>query len=200
MANHPLFLLHFYQHLDQCMIQVHQLENEGLWYDCITFHGHSCPGLAIGFRVVELAAHTLDFRLEKVLDEELVCIAENDSCAVDAIQSLLSCTVGKGNLILRPYGKQAYTFFNRKNGDGVRIVVRPFERVADREVMISQILSSTLEDLMEIKTPLEALPGEARMFDSVLCDSCGEQCREDKIRLQEGRRLCLTCHRPYDRG
>lgn len=24
--------------------------NEALWNRCVAFHGHSCPGLAIGFR------------------------------------------------------------------------------------------------------------------------------------------------------
>jgi formylmethanofuran dehydrogenase subunit E len=32
-------------------------------------------------------------------DEELVCIAENKSCSVDSVQSLLGCTAGEGNLL-----------------------------------------------------------------------------------------------------
>lgn len=40
------------------------------------------------------------------IDEEMVAIVENDSCAVDAIQVLTGCTLGKGNLIFRDYGKQ----------------------------------------------------------------------------------------------
>jgi hypothetical protein len=41
---------------------------------------------------------------------------ENDSCAVDAVQVMTGCTFGKGNLIFRDYGKQAYTFMSRATG------------------------------------------------------------------------------------
>lgn len=60
----------------------------------VEFHGHLCPGLAIGYRVAKY------FRLHhpRSEDEELVCIAENNSCSVDAVQELLGCTYGKGNL------------------------------------------------------------------------------------------------------
>ncbi|MCI5189229.1 MAG: hypothetical protein D3905_05405, partial [Candidatus Electrothrix sp. AS4_5] len=30
-------------------------------------------------------------------DEEIVCVTENDSCSVDAIQVLTGCSIGKGN-------------------------------------------------------------------------------------------------------
>ena len=62
---------------------------------CIEFHGHTCPGLAIGFR----AARTLMERLgvKKAPDEELVAIVETDACGADAIQVMTGCTFGKGN-------------------------------------------------------------------------------------------------------
>ena len=48
---------------------------------CIEFHGHTCPGLAIGFQ----AARTLMERLgvKKAPDEELVAIVETDACGAD---------------------------------------------------------------------------------------------------------------------
>ena len=76
----------------------------------IEFHGHSCPGLAIGYRVAELAANRFK---DKSIDEELVAVAENRSCAVDAIQAINGCTCGKGNLIIKEYGKHVYTYFKR---------------------------------------------------------------------------------------
>ena len=54
-------------------------------------------------------------------DEELVCIAENNSCSVDAVQELLGCTFGKGNLIYKDNGKQVFTFFSRSDGRAMRI-------------------------------------------------------------------------------
>jgi hypothetical protein len=46
------------------------------------FHGHWCPGLAIGVRAAELALEEVG----KADDEDIVAIVETDMCAVDAIQ------------------------------------------------------------------------------------------------------------------
>ncbi|MCL4536163.1 MAG: formylmethanofuran dehydrogenase subunit E family protein, partial [Nitrospirae bacterium] len=63
--------------------------------DVVKFHGHSCPGLALGYRVGVAAVKELN--MENISeDEEVVAIVENDSCAVDAIQVLTGCTFGKG--------------------------------------------------------------------------------------------------------
>ena len=49
------------------------------------FHGHICPGLAIGYRVSAYIREHYD----GAHDEELVAIVENDSCSIDAIQYML---------------------------------------------------------------------------------------------------------------
>ena len=54
-----------------------------------------------------------------------MCIAETDACGVDAIQALLSCTVGKGNLIFNLQGKNAFSFYRRSDGKSFRLVLRP---------------------------------------------------------------------------
>ena len=58
----------------------------------VEFHGHLCPGLAIGYRVAKYIRE----HYPRSEDEELVCIAENRSCSVDAVQEILGCTAGKG--------------------------------------------------------------------------------------------------------
>ncbi len=88
----------------------------------VDFHGHLCPGLLIGFRAALLGLKTLDGKRSE--DEELVAIVENDSCAVDGIQSVTGCTFGKGNLIFRDYGKQVFTLADRSNGRGIRLSFR----------------------------------------------------------------------------
>ena len=85
------------------------------WEDCAQFHGHKCPGLAIGYRAAVLAMEKLGLS-EGSQDEELVCISENDACGVDAIQVITGCTAGKGNLIFHMTGKEAYSFYCRKSG------------------------------------------------------------------------------------
>jgi len=89
--------------------------------DVVVFHGHSCPGLALGYRAAMAALEELSLKHSE--DEEIVCIVENDSCAVDAVQVITGCTFGKGNLIFKDYGKQVYTFIDRKAGRAIRISV-----------------------------------------------------------------------------
>jgi formylmethanofuran dehydrogenase subunit E len=84
------------------------------------FHGHWCPGLAVGVRAAELAMKEFG----KEPDEEIVAVVETDLCAVDAIQFLTGCTLGKGNLIYRDYGKNAFTFYRRRDGKAIRLVAR----------------------------------------------------------------------------
>ena len=97
--------------------------------DVVAFHGHACPGLALGYRVSQRALK--EFR-NRAGDEELVAIVENNSCAIDAVQVMTGCTFGKGNLIFRDFGKQVYTFIRRPSGKGIRIAVI-WERPAESE-------------------------------------------------------------------
>lgn len=68
------------------------------WEKAVEFHGHTCPGLTIGYRVAEIAMGELE--TIRSVDEELIAIVENDACGVDAIQVLTGCSLGKGNLII----------------------------------------------------------------------------------------------------
>src|SRR4030043_344956 len=88
--------------------------------EIIRFHGHACPGLAIGYRMARAAMEALG--ASRSADEEIVAIVENDACGVDALQYLTGCTFGKGNLIFKDYGKHVYTIYNRKTKKGVRVV------------------------------------------------------------------------------
>ena len=60
----------------------------------LDFHGHLCPGLLIGYRAAAAASRALEVGASE--DEELVLISENDSCSVDAFQSMLSPLSGRG--------------------------------------------------------------------------------------------------------
>ena len=53
--------------------------------ECVRFHGHICPGLAIGYAAVKAGSRLLGLSAAK--DEEILALVENDSCAVDAVQS-----------------------------------------------------------------------------------------------------------------
>ena len=102
-------------------------KEQELWEKAIDFHGHVCPGLAIGYRAALYAAELLHLTFSK--DEETVCISENDACGCDAIQSVLGCSIGKGNLLFHMTGKQAFSFYNRKTGESVRLLLQKPEAI-----------------------------------------------------------------------
>ena len=101
------------------------------WKDCAAFHGHECGGLTIGYKASLYAIELLN--LEFSDDEQVVCISENDACGIDAVQVMLGCSVGKGNLLFHMRGKQAFSFYNRKNGKSVRLVLKPKPEGMTRE-------------------------------------------------------------------
>ncbi|KYO68644.1 FmdE family protein [Thermovenabulum gondwanense] len=172
--------------------------NKELWQKCVDFHGHECPGLAIGIRASEAAIKKLNLTFSK--DEEVVCITENDACGVDAVQVITGCTVGKGNLIFRNTGKQAFTFFRRDTKEGIRIVLKPTDKEMTREEKMKYLLNAPLEDIFEFKKPHYDIPGKAKIFRSVKCENCGEMAAENKIRLMEGKKVCMDCYEDYCRG
>ena len=93
------------------------------WEKCVAFHGHQCGGMAIGYQAALYAMDLLDIAFAD--NEQVVCIAENDACGVDAIQVLLGCSIGKGNLLFHMTGKQAFSFYDRSTGKSVRLVLKP---------------------------------------------------------------------------
>jgi len=157
----------------------------------IQFHGHFCPGLAIGIRASELALHEIG---PHATDEEVVAIVETDMCGVDAIQFMTGCTFGKGNLIHLDYGKNAFTFIRRSDGKAIRLVTKPQSWGESSPEQRGQIiLDLPLETLFEVQTVEPLIPAKARVRESIQCEACGEMVMETRIRLMDGRKLCIPC-------
>jgi formylmethanofuran dehydrogenase subunit E len=189
----------------------------------VAFHGHVCPGLAMGIQAARYALAELGERAE---DEEIVAVVETDMCGVDAIQVLLGATFGKGNLVHRDWGKSAFTFFSRSDGRGFRLSTRPdawgrdpeddelFTNVrsgeateeeaarlrALRAARTRRLLNSPPEDLFDIRPVDDPPPRKARIYGSVECGNCGESTMETRIRLFGGRELCPPCFEAADAG
>ena len=155
--------------------------------EVIRFHGHVCGGLAIGYRAAQAAIAELG--VERAEDEELVAIVENDSCAVDAIQVLTGCTMGKGNLQLRDYGKMVMTLFRRDEHRGVRVS----RKAGTRGLTPEELLDMSAEDLFELSEADIPLPPPARIRDSEPCEMCGEPTMVTRLRQTEKGLLCVPC-------
>ena len=167
------------------------------WERCVAFHGHECGGLTIGWKAAEYAIKLLDLDFSD--DEQVVCIAENDACGIDAIQVLLGCSVGKGNLLFHMRGKSAYSFYNRKTGKSVRLVMKPKPAGMTKEESFAYYQACRPEEMFQVKETTIRLPEPARIFDSYTCDCCGETAGANWIRLAGGKKLCLDCYENYDR-
>ena len=164
---------------------------------CAAFHGHVCGGLTIGYKAAQYAIRLLNLTFSD--DEEVVCIAENDACGVDAIQVILGCSIGKGNLLFHMRGKQAFSVYNRKTGKAVRLVLKPKPEGLRKEDSLQYYQSREPEELFDVKPVALALPEKARLFDSYRCDCCGEVTGTNWIRLAGEKKLCLDCYESYDR-
>ena len=167
------------------------------WHDCVAFHGHECGGLTIGYKASLYAAQLLN--LEFSDDEQVVCITENDACGVDAIQVMLGCSIGKGNLLFHMRGKQAFSFYNRKTGKTVRLVLKAKPEGMSKAESFAYYQSCKPEEMFEIKETTITIPEKARLFDSYTCDCCGEVTGANWIRFAGEKKLCLDCYESYDR-
>lgn len=173
------------------------MDEKGYWEKAAAFHGHVCPGLAIGYQAARYAIELLELSFSE--DEGVVCVSENDACGVDAIQAILGCSVGKGNLLFHMTGKQAYSFYCRKTGRSVRLVLRERPQGMTREESLRYIRDREPRELFDVKETKIPLPQSARIFESYRCECCGEMTGAHWIRIQGGKRLCVDCAGRYDR-
>jgi formylmethanofuran dehydrogenase subunit E len=190
---------------------------EPAFQESIRLHGHACIGLAVGYAAARVALERL--AIARAEDEELVAIVECDACGVDAIQSVLGCTLGKGNLIYRDHGKNVFTVIDRRKNQGVRIALTAdlFNRTSEQEALMMKVFGGKADDgerqafWAEQKKKIEdfladpaerwfridrvrpKVPERARLFSSLICEQCGEQVMEPRVRLREGKKVCIPC-------
>jgi len=187
--------------------------------DAVLFHGHRCPGLALGYRAAVIGLEALG--ADPSGDEEIVAVVENDACGVDGLQVRAGCTFGKGNLVFLDHGKHVYTFYDRRTGRGVRVVSRPEFSTAridpefgalrrrvhsgeadeaeraeyDRRLraVCEAILGLPADDLFTVGPATAPVPPEAQIHASETCEACGESIAAHRVRVVDGRRLCIPC-------
>ena len=184
---------------------------------CVAFHGHICPGLVYGYLVAKEAMKLMN--LERATDEEIVAICDNDSCAVDALQVLLGTSTGKGNLIIRDFGKNAYTVLSRSGRKSYRFVRKvryeyqgkeksTFDRLdaaiakgmaseGDRRYMkllkVEDLLGRYFDEIFTTtEIPFDE-PLYAPLERSEPCAMCGEMTMASKMVVVNDGRVCIPC-------
>ncbi|WP_455552550.1 FmdE family protein [Desulfovibrio sp.] len=186
----------------------------------VAFHGHWCASVSSGIRVALWVRENMGSA-----EDGLLAISEGETCAVDAIQVLLGCTLGKGNLLCRDVGKTAFIFVRRSDGKKVRIVEKvrddettrrmavikkeltaqnlsewirtklEIEMVRLRRKEMDHILSAPFEDLFRMSEPEGELPQPVRRLPVLVCPACGEEVLMARAVDMDGRRLCADCAR-----
>ncbi len=187
----------------------------------LEFHGHMCPGVAIGYRLAKAALAALGYSHPD--EGDLVTIAESDRCTVDPFQIILGCTLGKGKLYINSTGKQAFSVGCRTSGKAVRVIQLPYNysaesddltrrvmagRVTDeeyrqyktaRESRIQEILTMPAAELLKVESVSLSLPEKETIHNSPCCAFCGEQVMEPWTRLRAGKIACIRCATPVVR-
>jgi len=198
-------------------VKPNQVLEEENFKRCVDFHGHICPGLAIGYRAAQAGLRWLEE--SRAGDEELIAVVETDACGADAIQVITGCTLGKGNLFHRDLGKQAFTLTGRKSGQGVRVALKPgvlelsdrhrqlMDRIRAGTALAEErrefqglhletsrdILEKPMEDLFTIQKINLQVPPKAKIEPSGICSRCGEPVMASRLEEKEGVFLCRDC-------
>lgn len=173
----------------------------------VAFHGHHCPGLTIGMRAGEWCRNELG----RGGDEEIVAVTETDMCGVDAVMFLTGCTLGKGNLVYRDYGKVAFSFYRRRDERAMRLLLNRSltsdlrQKQADldkediagrqtlRQAMIERMMDAKMEEMFHFLPVQEPVPQFARLHRSLPCEICGEEVMETRLQAFHGKQVCIPC-------
>ncbi|WP_300671875.1 FmdE family protein [Desulfoluna sp.] len=184
---------------------------------CVDFHGHLCPGLALG--IVAARAGLSELGVSRAGDEEVVSCVETNACCADAVQVLSGSTFGKGNFIFKDVGKIAVTFISREQDTAVRLCLKPDtvslsaphqalmgkvmkEAASEEEIAefwrlhhqrAEEILSTPWNTLFSMNAVSPSMPPKAKIEPSFLCDQCGEPVMASRLQQIGSKAVCSTC-------
>ncbi|MDY6985567.1 MAG: FmdE family protein [Candidatus Thermoplasmatota archaeon] len=177
-------------------------------------HGHFCPMLSLGVKAGAYAMNELGG--ENPGMEEIIAIVETNNCFSDGIQFVTGCTFGNNALIYRDFGKTAVTLAKR-SGDGIRISVKPgafmdpetedlFQKVVVRregsreetEKLMKGFENAAFslldrDELFLCERVKIDIPEYAPIFESEVCEECGESVMSTRMVKKDGRKLCIPC-------
>jgi len=186
----------------------------------LIIHGHLCGAMPLGFRAGALALKALGAQREPNMEK--VALVETGSfhaagCFADGVQLATGCTFGKGLIKKLDYGKWAVTIAIKKGGRAVRVSVKreAVEAMFAGKFMAERIKGvppaevnpdSILEPFKKvISCPEEELLKASEIFTYNFsktpkpsfnigkCEFCGEMIAENKLRVKDDKKVCLSC-------
>lgn len=177
------------------------------WEKVIEFHGHTCPDIALGFRVSQIASRELGVRPS--LSSELMVTAETLSCALDALQVLNQTTLGRGNLILNERGKQVYYFQYSGSNEVVKVAINA--EILKQVSSVAQVDNPRAKQNKTLEAIQYILGCEENSFCTVskqsgnlskeippaswsICSVCGEAVKSEFAILKEEQVFCPDCN------
>lgn len=120
--------------------------NNLLWEEADKFHGHECPGLAIGIRACEAIISKMNI---KPKEDKIICITENNTCPVDGIKYVFGCDYDKKNLFYKESDELVFNIFKTSNNDSLRIIYKGKNDTDSKDGYMKYILNAEIDELFD---------------------------------------------------
>ena len=186
----------------------------------LVVHGHLCGAMPLGFRAGRLALKTLNAEREPNMSKVALVetgVAHAAGCFADGVQLATGCTFGKNLEKKLDYGKWAVTIAIRKDGRAVRVRVK---NEAVQAMFDGKFMDHRRQGIPPAEVPREFIlegfkktidrpdeefleasdvftyafpPAPKPSFNIATCEICGEMVAENKLRVKDGKRVCLPC-------
>lgn len=117
-----------------------------LWEEAVKYHGHECPGLAIGIKACEAIMNEMNIEPK---ENEIVCISENNTCPIDGIKFVFGCDYNKQNLLYKESEDLAFNIFNIANNDSLRIIYKGQNNTNSKTEYMKYILNADIYELFD---------------------------------------------------
>lgn len=186
------------------------------FYDVVDFHGCYCLDIAMGYRVAKALKREMGADMTDL--KQIVAYTGAPTCAADAIQRMLGCTVGKRNLYYMDTGKSVFALQNTKSGRTVRAYVHYWDNFDHGEIracrtkakqsgteadqaalqaildkQVDQILSAPESALFRIQETKMDAPPKSSKYVSKPCGQCGEFTKGELLLARGGKEICKEC-------
>ncbi len=186
-------------------------------------HGHFCPFLALGVKASVLALKELGTSTEGIGEELVAIVEVNNcfvdgiqmvtGCSFGN-NSLIYKDFGKNAFTLAKRGGRAIRMsvlpgYPQKMAQKISGAQEMFERfIQRREIGTPEEMARFKEvwqmlSFMQLQVPTQeqfkiehtsvSLPDQAPIFQSVACSVCGESVMETRIRVMDGKPMCIPC-------